>query len=395
MTDTIQIRGYVVGFGDCILLRMPDGDEVRHFLIDFGRAPNDPSSLERFPKIARDIEKQCNGMLDLLVVTHEHLDHLEGFYREREIFNRMQIERVWMSLPSHPDYYTDFPKARLQKKLRDGLTSFVREARRKGLTLHPAFQSLVENNLANKDRIDYLRRLGKRPIAYLARGKAKDASTFKNIKIQVLAPEPDVSVYYSANAQQRALTASLAATGGATPGRQSRRAGSVKDFNWDFPSVLRATAGERTGVSQSDFERLRRAIREDGVTAARFIDKAQNNTSLCLLIEAAGQRLLLPGDAELESWGMMERKCRSALKPVDFLKVAHHGSHNGTPLELLDCLLPVKRKAHAQVLVSTKRKVYGTKNPVPDDSLLAELKSRCRKLVTTDGAAGTWVELSL
>jgi hypothetical protein len=128
---------------------------------------------------------------------------------------------------------------------------------------------------------------------------------------------------------------------------------------------------------------------------ARFIDKAQNNTSLCLLIEAASKRLLLPGDAELESWDMMQRKCGSELKPVDFLKVAHHGSHNGTPLELLDRLLPAKRKARAQVLVSTKRQVYGTKNPVPDDALLNELRSPCRKLVTTDGATGTSVELSL
>jgi hypothetical protein len=393
MTGTIQIRGYVVGFGDCILLRLPDGSQVRHVLIDFGRAPNDPTSLERFPDIARDIEKQCNGKLDLLVVTHEHLDHLEGFYREREIFNRMQIERVWMGLPSHPDYYKDFPKATLQKKVREGLAAFAREVRRNGMALHPAFRSLLENNLANKDRIDYLRKLGKRPVAYLARGKAKAASAFKNIRIRVLAPEPDVSVYYTADARERALTAALAAAGGGR-GEQRRRGGN-EGFDWEFPAVARAGATERGGISASDFERLRRAIREDGVTAAQFIDKAQNNTSVCLLIEAGGKRLLLPGDAELESWEMMEKKCRSELKPVDFLKLAHHGSHNGTPLQLLDLLLPARRKAQAQVLVSTKRKVYGTKNPVPDDALLKELKSRCHKLVTTDGATGTSVELSL
>jgi hypothetical protein len=394
MTGTIQIRGYVVGFGDCILLSLPDGAQLRHVLLDFGRAPNDPTSLVRFPDIARDIEKQCNGKIDLLVVTHEHLDHLEGFYREREIFNRMQIERVWMGLPSHPDYYRDFPKATLQKKVREGLAGFASEVRRNGLVLHPAFRSLLENNLANKDRIDYLRKLGKRPIAYLARGKAREASAFKNIRIRVLAPEPDVSVYYTANARERALTAALAAAGGGS-GKPRRRNRGDEGFDWDFSAVARAGATERGGISASDFERLRRAIREDGVTAARFIDKAQNNTSLCLLIEAAGKRLLLPGDAELESWEMMQKKCGSELKPVDFLKVAHHGSHNGTPLELLDRLLPARRKAHAQVLVSTKRQVYGTKNPVPDDALLKELGSRCHKLVTTDGATGTSVELFL
>jgi beta-lactamase superfamily II metal-dependent hydrolase len=391
MTNPIRIRGYVVGFGDCVLLHLPDGKETRHVLIDFGRAPNDPSSMERFPSIARDIEKQCDGRIDLLVLTHEHLDHLEGFYREREIFNRMDVERVWMSLPSDPNYYTHYPKARLQKKLRDGLASFAMMARRNRLALHPAFQSLLENNLANKDRINYLRKLGKRPVAYLARGKPKKVTAFKNIKIEVLAPEPDVSIYYTANARERALTSAFAATEG------SLHRASVGDegFAWDFPSVPRAADADLGGLSRSDFERLRRAIREDRVAAARFMDRAQNNTSLCLLIEAVGKRLLLPGDAELESWEVMDKKCGSALKPVDFLKVAHHGSHNGTPLDLLDRLLPVNRKAHAQVLVSTKKNVYGTKNPVPDESLLTELKRRCHRVVNTDGVTGICVELSV
>jgi len=394
MTGTIEVRGYVVGFGDCVLLSLPDGAETRHVLIDFGTAPNDPPSLVRFPEIARDIEKQCNGKIDLLIVTHEHLDHLEGFYREREIFNHMDIERVWMGLPSHPDYYRDFPRAKLQKKLRDGLTGFARKVRNNGTALDPAFHSLVENNLANRDRLDYLRKLGKRPIAYLARGQAGEASVFKNIRIRVLAPEPDVSVYYSVNARERALTMALAAA--ASGGEKLARSnGADEGFDWAFPAVARASSAQRGGISASDLERLRRAVHEDGVTAARFIDKAQNNTSLCLLIEAAGKRLLLPGDAELESWELIERKCAAKLKPVDFLKVAHHGSSNGTPLELLDRLLPARRKARAQVLVSTKRKVYGTENPVPDDSLLEELRSRCRRLVTTDGAAGTSVHLSL
>ena len=173
MSAGIRIRAYIVGFGDCILLRLPDGKKVRHLLFDFGRAPNDASSLARFPDIAKDIEKECNGELDLLVMTHEHLDHMEGFYREREIFSRMKVERVWMSLPSDPNYYTAFPKAKLQKKLRAGLSSFAQDARRNGLVLHPGFVSLLENNLANKDRVDYLRKLGKKPVAYLARGRGQ------------------------------------------------------------------------------------------------------------------------------------------------------------------------------------------------------------------------------
>ncbi|WP_213289044.1 hypothetical protein [Bradyrhizobium sp. sGM-13] len=274
----------------------------------------------------------------------------------------MEIERVWMGLPSHPDYYRDFPKAKMQKRLRDGLAGFARDVRRNGMVLHPAFRSLLENNLANKDRIDYLRKLGKQPIAYLARGKAKESSTFKNIKIRVLAPEPDVSVYYTTSARERALTTALAAVG---TGHEKQVRGGDEGFDWDFPAVARAGAAERGGISASDFERLRRAIREHRVTAARFIDKAQNNTSLCLLIEAAGKRLLLPGDAELESWEMIEKKCASELEPVDFLKVAHHGSHNGTPLQLLDRLLPSSARHMLRYLSQPSSKSTGPRTQSP------------------------------
>ena len=64
MSGSITIRAYVVGFGDCILLSLPDGGATRHVLVDFGRAPNDAESLQRFPAIAADIEKVCNGHLD-------------------------------------------------------------------------------------------------------------------------------------------------------------------------------------------------------------------------------------------------------------------------------------------------------------------------------------------
>jgi len=388
MGAKIKVRAYVVGFGDCVLLRLPDGNETRTMLVDFGRAPNDSSSLARFPAIAADIESQCNGVLDVLVMTHEHLDHMEGFYREREVFSRMRVKQVWMSLPSHPEYYEQYRNAQPQKRLRAALAGFAENARRNGMALHPGFQSLVENNLANADRVRYLRTLGRTPVAYLARGKSDgEAASFPNIKVTVLAPEPDVSVYYGGS-RRHALAAAMADAGDEGAASHGE--------TWNFPKVARAAPEDFAGLSRSDFDRLRRTIREDGVTAARFIDRAANNTSLCLLIEAAGKRLLLPGDAELESWAVMKERCAAEFAaPVDFLKVSHHGSHNGTPLDMLDALLPRNRKDKAQVLVSTKKNVYGVQNPVPDTSLLEELQGRCRKLVTTDGETGTFVELEI
>lgn len=392
MNSGIAIRAYVVGFGDCVLLSLPDGERQRHILVDFGRAPNDAASLGRFPAIAKDIAERCKGRLDLIVMTHEHLDHMEGFYREREVFDHIDVDQVWMSLPSDPDYYSRYPKARLEKRLQSALVEFVGRAERKHMALHPAFLSLLQNNVANKDRVDYLRKLGKKPPLYLARGQAAAAVArwSRHIKVRVLAPEEDTSVYYASNARSRALTAALS-----TSLRDSGANAPDEGAQWTFPDVPRAKVDDLPGLSASDFGRLRRAIREDGVAAARFIDRAANNTSLCLMVEAAGKRLMLPGDAEMESWEKIREHCAKDLAPVDFLKVSHHGSHNGTPTDLLDTLLPVRRASQARVLVSTKRNVYGTKNPVPDAALLKELQRRCAQLVSTDGEPGTHVDLAM
>jgi len=90
----------------------------------------------------------------------------------------------------------------------------------------------------------------------------------------------------------------------------------------------------------------------------------------------------------------LTRKNKRWLEPVDFLKISHHGSHNGTPLELLDTLLPKRRKRSAKIMVSTQRNVYGTKNPVPDEALMVELKKR-GKLISTDGLTKPWVDVTL
>ena len=141
-------------------------------------------------------------------------------------------------------------------------------AARRRIALHPAFQALLENNLANKDRINYLRALGKQPVAYLARGRKKDAAArrwSRNIKIRVMAPEEDTSVYYGSSARERARGFAFAATEGA-PFAASAEADD--GLRWDFKAVPRAVPGDQLGLSSSEFERLRRTIREDGVAAA-------------------------------------------------------------------------------------------------------------------------------
>lgn len=378
----IRIRSYVVGFGDCILLTAPLDGQERHMLLDFGKAPG--QSAEGFPTIAADIARTCGGHLDVLVMTHEHLDHMDGFYAQRAVFDEMTVGQVWMSLPSAPDYYSRYPKATPQKKLRAMAARLAAALAPRELA--PSFAAMLGNNLSNPERIQYLRDFEKRgaKIRYLARGVAAPADPFGKGAVSVLAPEKDVSVYYPPGRVSRAersvqrLAARLAGKGAAAFEPEL-----VDRGDWlTFPGVPRIEAPEN--LTTSDWIRLREQMQEGAMDAVRFIDRAANNTSLALRMEIAGKSLLFPGDAELESWEKMKAHCGDELGRVDFLKASHHGSHNGTPLEQLDALLPRKTKAKQQVLVSTKRAVYGTANPVPDKALMAELATRA-KVTSTDG----------
>jgi len=142
-------------------------------------------------------------------------------------------------------------------------------------------------------------------------------------------------------------------------------------------------------MAPDEFAQLRDQIAELDVNDLLAIDKAANNTSLVLRITVHGKVLLLPGDAEAESWAVMREA--KLLAPVDFLKLAHHGSINGMPFEgtgqVLSHLLKPRRKTVA--LVSTCRGVYGDtrETEIPQHRLMAQLKERCAKVYVTQDAA--------
>src|SRR6202043_2985258 len=146
---------------------------------------------------ALDIKKFCAEHLDLLVMTHEHLDHMEGFHHQRDVFDKIKVDHVWMSLPSHPNYYERFPKAQPQKAFRAAAGDLLRYSSRNNTQIAPSLQSLLENNVVNPERVDYLRKLNGAKVHYLAQGQsAPVGSPFDRVKVEILAPEKDVSIYY-------------------------------------------------------------------------------------------------------------------------------------------------------------------------------------------------------
>lgn len=95
----VTVRMYKHLLGDCFLLRLVDGGQTSHVLIDCGILQNVEGDRERMQAVAADIEAETKGRLDLLVITHEHHDHISGFAHAADIFfsERMTIDSLWMA----------------------------------------------------------------------------------------------------------------------------------------------------------------------------------------------------------------------------------------------------------------------------------------------------------
>lgn len=94
----ISVRMYNNILGDCFLIRIPAGGERDvKILIDCGALQGMPSAAEIMNEIAADIADTTGSHLDVLVITHEHWDHLSGFYQAHDIFKSFEIDELWLA----------------------------------------------------------------------------------------------------------------------------------------------------------------------------------------------------------------------------------------------------------------------------------------------------------
>lgn len=365
--DRLRVRAYNVRFGDAILVSVPDrtasgNAKTRHLLIDFGNVlQGEGGADDVFEPVVDDILDVLGGEpLDLYVLTHEHLDHAQGLFYAMEVLGKaVGVRNLWLPASAEPGYYDTHPNAR--RKLHQALRLYERiEQYLEGRPQHPLLEAMMLNNSPGRtaDCVDYLRSLGR--VTYVHRGKGlAGRHTFHDARFEIWAPEEDTSVYYG-RFQPMAVARADA------PGR------------FEDGLDLRPPPGVDAGAFYNLVEARRSGFADNLYT----IDKAANNSSVVFLLEWRGWRLLFSGDAEERSWKEMDK--RGVLSPVHFLKVSHHGSHNGTPDEdLLDKVLPAGPGADGRqrtVLVSTHPGIY---EAVPHEPTLAELGARVGEIRST------------
>src|SRR4051794_24742132 len=85
-SEGVTIRMFCQGLGDCFLIKIPQTDERPYWmLIDCGVAMNADGADELMKSVVMRIADLTGGVVDLLVITHEHYDHVSGFVHAAEL----------------------------------------------------------------------------------------------------------------------------------------------------------------------------------------------------------------------------------------------------------------------------------------------------------------------
>lgn len=390
---SIRVRMYNVGFGDCFLLtfRYPNGPD-RHMLIDYGTNARAKNGLA-LDEIGQRIAADSGGKLAAVVLSHRHRDHIGGFDPDVggqtiEGLDPQVVLRPWTEEPGieeNTDPAFAIRRAAAQslitaEDLADKLGQAVATTDR--TTLRGRIGAFAARQLKNKDAVELLHKLSKDGRGrYLSAGEDPNTEeALPGVKITVLGPPlPD---NWPAVRRQRADD----------PEYWLR-------LRESLPSAL------LLGVDADDtvpdvpigpeawlVDKLRSEGLHSTLRIVLTLDRALNNTSLILLIEAAGRRLLFPGDAQIENWSYSlgdgpgsSAELRSKLSALDLYKVGHHGSRNATPKLGLLPLWQVPGAATVPVaFLSTLAGQYEEAYPVPAQGLVDQLMKAPLSLVNTD-----------
>lgn len=103
-----------------------------------------------------------------------------------------------------------------------------------------------------------------------------------------------------------------------------------------------------------------------------------NRVSVVVRIEVGDCRIIMGGDAEVDTWRQIVEKYSNDELECNVFKVSHHGSQNGSPDFLLDVLAKRKRGQDTAAIVAPSI-LHG----LPDSVVLEKLRSRFGDVLLT------------
>ena len=446
--DSVKIRMYHTGsVGDCLLLLFMKNNTVSfRMLVDCGGWNTNKNLIG---PVADHIKATC-GALDLLVITHQHEDHISGFNQARQIFDTLPVNEVWMSwIEDKTDEVGIILKEKYGKKLRQlraqaekALTG-LRAAARRHSTVRQFSARLKMKEAAIKDTLnlisfeegkEYGRKLG------AGRRTNEDAMTWlkkkgnatrycipgevidnlpgaEGLQFYVLGPPRDEDMrYFKINVEDEEmyhLSADGRANAAAKKSDRLVQSGiTLKEGVSPFSSEFIMTGREEELFQklyhsrEYSWRQIETDWMESAASIALRVTALTNNTSLALAIEfkESGKVILLPGDAQSGNWMGWHKEevmkqlkenggkdTTELLKHTVFYKVGHHGSHNGTASKSGLDLVPDKDLVAFLPLVQEKvPKEWGGANNFPGQELYGVLINKTKgRIVRTDEGVAT------
>lgn len=395
---SIRIRMYRLGVGDCFLLTLPRDDGTPfHVLLDCGIHMSEEKQSDRIRTAVRDILEETGNTLDVVIGTHEHWDHLSGFYYAADLFKDAHARSIWCAWTE--DENDAFAKS-LQKNRDDGVTALWGAVRR----LHMAdaygdqiaphegerawdgvigfFGDSAGAGVKAKAAAEALRKLAgaKGEIVYRSPGEPPFDAVSGNWRFFVLAPPRDKALMKRADPRKgtgeaypmdRELSslqmgvANLRAAVGEDddppfaprfqiPLESTRSMPFFQQHYWadraaGLPDAPAEDSNSREETDQ-DWRRLGNSWLDGAETLALQLDKITNNTSLVLALEIGPKDgkdnpvVLFAADAQIGNWlswktvEWPDYNGRSVsgpdlLKRTVVYKVGHHASHNATLMD--------------------------------------------------------------
>lgn len=389
---SVKFRMYNTGsVGDCLLLLfMKDKAIVFKMMIDCGGWNTNSAAIT---PCVKDINAICNGEIDLLVVTHQHEDHVSGFNQARSEFDKIKVKEVWMSwIENKKDAIAIVLKDRYGKKLKalrksieQALVTFKKSGPAvKGFQARKNFKvskmtdaleivkfeegvsyakNLASGKRTNEDAMNYVKGKTKN-IKYRRPGQVVDnLQGADGIKFFILGPPRDKDMKYFKIAMEddEMYHLALKANAKAAPEEEEEEPLytdrlfmndiALEEGVSPFSAEYKMVGAEKSNFLKKvyDVKDMRwRQIETDWLETdagiAMRVTSLTNNTSLAMAIELPnGKVMLLPGDAQSGNWlgwhktDVKKRLSDNGGKDTDellrdtvFYKVGHHGSHNGT-----------------------------------------------------------------
>lgn len=342
----VTVRMYNVGFGDAFLVALTRGRTAWRMLVDCGvHSAGIVHPIEVIvQQIIADLQDAAGGghpHLNLVVATHHHADHIVGF--ADDAWAQVDVDEVWVPFVENakdPDAVKIKSK---QTESANRLAALLEEAsKRSGVELSGPLQMaklFAANSSGNA--VATARLLGVGGKTFAGKHAVRFLPDVDPLANQVPVPGVTGSVLHVLGPSREAadlkrmdppksqewLTFGAVSAAGTLPD-------DVHPALFAKAYVAAEGAIDQLSLEARDSLRLNKLTdAEELVAAASILENAVNNTSVFLVLDVEGRRLVFPGDSQQGAWDHVLNipESRELVTKPAFYKVGHHGSHNATP----------------------------------------------------------------